>query len=213
MHGEFDEEPEPQRSRKDTELTLNFSTLLGLFFGMMLLCGLFFGLGFAVGRYGPNDSSTGSQQGKPGSQTSIEATSRPKPSAAPQNQPAPQSATPAYPASNAIPQYANPAAGQTVVKPALPPPTNPPQPAAAPNAGAAANANVPSMVQIAAVSHEEDADVLVSALRKRGYAVTAHRQPADSLIHVQIGPFPNRNDAEAMRQKLLNDGYNAMLQP
>jgi len=212
MHGEFDEDPELERSRKDTELTLNFTTLLGLFFGMMLLCGLFFGLGFAVGRYGPNDSSTGSQQGKPGSQTSIEASSRPKPSAAPQNQPAPQSATPAYPASNAIPQYANPAAGQTVIKPALPP-ANPPQPATAPNASAAAAPNVPSMVQIAAVSHQEDADVLVSALRKRGYAVTVSRASADSLIHVQIGPFPNRNDAEAMRQKLLNDGYNAMLQP
>ena len=68
MHGEFDEEPELVRSRRDTELTLNFTTLLGIFFGMVLLCGLFFGLGFAAGRYGPNDSSTGgpaSQGGQP----------------------------------------------------------------------------------------------------------------------------------------------------
>ena len=69
------------------------------------------------------------------------------------------------------------------------------------------------MVQIAAVSHPEDADVLVSALRKRGYAVTARRDPADNLIHVQVGPFANRNDAIAMRQNLLNDGYNAIVQP
>jgi cell division septation protein DedD len=69
------------------------------------------------------------------------------------------------------------------------------------------------MVQIAAVSHQEDAEVLVSALRKRGYTVTARRQPSDSLIHVQIGPFTNRNDANAMRLKLLNDGYNAIVQP
>ncbi len=33
------------------------------------------------------------------------------------------------------------------------------------------------MVQIAAVSHQEDADVLVGALRRRGYAVAAHRDP------------------------------------
>ena len=69
------------------------------------------------------------------------------------------------------------------------------------------------MVQIAAVSHPEDADVLVGALRKRGYAVSAHRDPADGLLHVQVGPFANRNDAVAMRQKLLNDGYNAIVEP
>ena len=69
------------------------------------------------------------------------------------------------------------------------------------------------MVQIAAVSHPEDAEVLVSALRKHSYAVAVHRDPLDSLIHVQVGPFASRNDAAAMRQKLLNDGYNAIVQP
>ena len=58
------------------------------------------------------------------------------------------------------------------------------------------------MVQIAAVSHAEDAEVLLDALRKRGYTVTARRDAGDSLIHVQTGPFANRNDANAMRQKL-----------
>jgi len=69
------------------------------------------------------------------------------------------------------------------------------------------------MVQIAAVTHPEDADVLVGALRKRGYAVSARRDPTDGLLHVQIGPFASRSDAYAMRQKLLNDGYNAIVQP
>jgi len=68
------------------------------------------------------------------------------------------------------------------------------------------------MVQIAAVSHKEDADVLVGALRKHGYAVNVHRDLADNLLHVRIGPFTNTNDANAMRQKLLNDGYNASVQ-
>jgi cell division septation protein DedD len=69
------------------------------------------------------------------------------------------------------------------------------------------------MVQIAAVSHQEDADVLIGALRKRGYAVTATRDNTDGQFHVRIGPFTNRNDAYATRQKLLNDGYNAIAQP
>jgi cell division septation protein DedD len=69
------------------------------------------------------------------------------------------------------------------------------------------------MVQIAAVSHKEDADVLVGALANRGYAVSARRQPGDSLIHVCIGPFNDREEANRWRIKLLNDGYNAMIQP
>jgi cell division septation protein DedD len=69
------------------------------------------------------------------------------------------------------------------------------------------------VVQIAAVANSEDADVLVNALRKRGYAVTARRDPTDNLIHVRIGPFGTRNIADQWRQKLLNDGYNAIVQP
>ena len=68
------------------------------------------------------------------------------------------------------------------------------------------------MVQIAAVSHLEDADVLIDALRRRGYAVTVRRDLADNLIHVRMGPFATIADAN-MRIKLLNDGYNAIVEP
>jgi cell division septation protein DedD len=69
------------------------------------------------------------------------------------------------------------------------------------------------MVQVAAVSHEEDANVLVGALRRRGYAVTARREPADGLIHVRIGPFASREEANRWATRLLDDGYNAIIQP
>ena len=61
------------------------------------------------------------------------------------------------------------------------------------------------------MSHQEDADVLLSALRRRGYAVQARSEANDKLIHVQLGPFSSRKDAEAMRQKLAGDGYNAFI--
>jgi DedD protein len=67
------------------------------------------------------------------------------------------------------------------------------------------------MVQIAAVSRQEDADVLVAALKKRGYNVIVRNEPRDSLLHIQIGPFATRDEAKAMRAKLLADGYNAIL--
>jgi cell division septation protein DedD len=67
------------------------------------------------------------------------------------------------------------------------------------------------MVQIAAVSHQEDANILVAALRRRGYSVIVRNEPKDSLLHVQIGPFASRDQAKAMRARLLADGYNAIL--
>jgi DedD protein len=72
---------------------------------------------------------------------------------------------------------------------------------------------VPLMVQIAATSDAEEVDVLVGALRMRGYTVTVRSDPADNLIHVRIGPFYSRDDADRWRVKLLADGYNAIIQP
>jgi DedD protein len=69
------------------------------------------------------------------------------------------------------------------------------------------------MVQIAALSNQEDASVLIGALRRRGYAVSALRYPADNMIHVCIGPFNNRADANSMKLKLQSDGYNAQVVP
>jgi len=67
------------------------------------------------------------------------------------------------------------------------------------------------MVQIAAVARREDADVLVSALRQRGYGVVVRSEPQDKLLHVQVGPFADRVQATAIKQKLLSDGYNAII--
>jgi cell division septation protein DedD len=69
------------------------------------------------------------------------------------------------------------------------------------------------MVQIAAVLHAEDANVLVNALRNRGFAATAQSMPSDGLVHVRIGPFATHEEASRMSMRLLGDGYNAMVQP
>jgi cell division septation protein DedD len=53
--------------------------------------------------------------------------------------------------------------------------------------------------------------MLMSALKGRGYSVSARTESQDKLIHIQIGPFTNRKDAEAMRQRLQGDGYNAII--
>jgi DedD protein len=69
----------------------------------------------------------------------------------------------------------------------------------------------PVMVQIAAVSRQEDAEVLAGALRKRGFSPSVRPGTTDKFFHVQVGPFTNKADAETMKQHLLSDGYNAIL--
>jgi cell division septation protein DedD len=66
------------------------------------------------------------------------------------------------------------------------------------------------VVQIAALSREDDAEVLASALRKRGYIAAVRTDEDDSLFHVQVGPY-QRSVAMATRQRLIANGYNAIV--
>jgi DedD protein len=69
----------------------------------------------------------------------------------------------------------------------------------------------PIMVQIAAVSRQEDAEVLAGALRKRGFNPTVRPGTGDKFFHVQVGPFTDKTQADTMKQHLLADGYNAIV--
>jgi cell division septation protein DedD len=247
MRGVFDEfdenEIQPVKRRRDTELTLGPCLLLTIFFALVLLCGLCFGLGYSMGSRGsktslpanpPVTSSPGApSSGAPSSGAPVSPQSndfRPKPAAAP-----PAASLPQNPASGLAPSAASgavpaggapnpgslsiPGAGspvQGVVKPALPTAILAQAPVYGQPAGGVSAASAPApalMVQIAAVAHEQDAEVLVGALRRRNYAVTARRDPSDNLIHVRIGPFRSLNQAEAMRRKLPSEGYNAIVEP
>jgi pilus assembly protein CpaC len=66
-------------------------------------------------------------------------------------------------------------------------------------------------VEIMALSHPSDADAMVTALKRHGYDVAVNHHQDDALLHLDIGPFSNRKDAELMRQRLLLDGYNASI--
>lgn len=236
MRGYFDEdEPEPERPRRDTELTLGAGAVLGLFFALVLLCGLCFGVGYAVGHRASTPAAAANAPIPAPDQEPLQANNTiPKPSASEQTavppQPSDPSATPGdgagtnppttqpNPVANGQggkPAATAPAATQPV-RTALPAAGNTPPAApsgAVPNVRAALPANVQLMVQIAAVGNPEDAEVLVAALRKRGYSVAAMREPGDGLIHVRIGPFNSRDEANRWRDKLLGDGYNAVVQP
>jgi cell division septation protein DedD len=236
MRGVFgDQGFQPAEARRDTELTLSSTSLLLILFGLLLLCGVCFGLGYAMGHSGTQDTAALVQPA--GAEPAAAQTEgRPKPSANSQPggngmQPdaaadadasaaasgASESAQGAVVSASSGPPSATsnaPSSASGQVKPALG--SSLPNAAPVPAASAVGPALPPPgsvMVQIAAVSQQEDADVLMGALRKHGYAVAARRDPLDDLIHVRIGPFKTRDEAEIWREKLLSDGYNAIVQP
>jgi DedD protein len=210
------EPPELQRvqgQERDREITLSMGVILSIFFALVLVCALFFGMGYTLGRRSSQaQTAAGGTAGDSGNFNGF------KPS--PQSvavQPAPASTAPATPSSDSADASA-PAAGGDASNPAeaaVPPAAV--MPASTKPAGATQppapieTVQQSSIVQVAAVTHQEDADVLLSALKKQGYAVTERQDPQDKLIHIQLGPFANRNDANAMRQRLLADGYNAIV--
>ena len=204
MREEFDEdELPPAEQRRTTELTLSPTVLLVLFFVLVLLCGLCFGVGYTIGNRGAQVAQ------HPGagaaSQTSA---SLPKPSAAPQKTPDAQSSVKDLPVINTYSD--KPGAGSQRSGQASTAGADSTEPLIKPAQPETVSA---LMIQVATVTRQEDADILISALSKRGYTATARHAAADNKLHVQIGPFSNRNDANAMSKKLLHDGYNAIVQP
>jgi DedD protein len=235
MRGVFgDQGFQPADARRDTELTLSSTSLLLILFGLVLLCGVCFGLGYATGHRGMQDTAALAQPVSAQSVATQSGSGQTKPSANAQ-----AAASTAPPDATADPDGSatSNSAGQSVqsaavasaggssnepskafgqVRPALGTTAPNPGPLTLPSTSSVGPAlPVPGsvMVQIAAVSEQEDADVLMGALRKHGYAVTAHREPLDGLIHVRVGPFKTRDEAEIWREKLLSDGYNAIVQP
>lgn len=219
----YEETPKLKEQDSDTEITLGMKSILGIFFGLALICGVFFGFGYSLGRGNtvkptlpaattPQPAAAspvktvveGNDTPNPGKPSAESAVVVQQPTAAatgtliPAVQAQPEGAK-AVPAVNAAPTAAS-LPGSSIARPAN-------VAMSAPNSAASANV----MVQIAAVSRRDDANVLVGALRKLGYSAIARTEPGDSLLHVQIGPFATRDDAKTVRARLLSDGYNAII--
>lgn len=221
----IDDEDIPRHER---ELTLSTGSILAIFLGLVVICGAFFGFGYNMGRKSAptplNMSEVAAESTLP---TASPAASKPAagspmdsfaPVPAPTPVPKPARRPPVVapsPESTTDPAETTPKV--TPAKPTAPLPApivREPSPVAPTALSPSATASTPGgsyMVQVAAVSHQEDAQLLVGALRARGYSVSARNTGADSFIHVQVGPFHDKKEADAMRQRLLTDGYNAIV--
>jgi DedD protein len=184
---------------QDTEITLGTGKLLVFFFALVVVCALFFGLGFSLGRNASGSpSSNQASLSAGGARPQAGAATSQKPSSdmsfyksVEQKNPDAQLATPEPSPANSNPKLAE---AKPPADPIIPP------------------ALSGYLVQVAAVTKPEDAEALVNALKKKQYpAFAVNNTPSDKLYRVQVGPYPDIKDAEAIRARLVSDGYNPIL--
>jgi len=211
-------------SSEDTEITLGTGKLLVLFFGLVGVCALFFALGYSLGKKSePALTAASAAVPAPTTPGGAKASGGPATAAPPmtfyksvEQKDANPELTPAADAAKTDTGAAAPATGTSAQgtpgqassgsgAAGQAPSGNPADPTIAlPTAG--------YFVQVAAVSKQEDADALVDALKKKQYpALVAAQVPTDKLFRVQVGPFTDIKDAEAMRTRLIGDGYSPIL--
>jgi DedD protein len=207
---------------QDTEITLGTVKLLGLFFGLVMICAVFFALGYSLGRKSEVGIASAAVSSPP-LQTSSNAS---KPAGSPSQPAQPMTFYKAVEQKDANAQLTpasastgNAAASTDQTAPTATPAPTTASPGAESSAGQGASPPDPLtmpagnyFVQVAAVSKQEDAEALVDALKQKQYpAFIAGTASSDKLFHVQLGPFGDIKDAEATRTKLINDGYNPIV--
>ena len=197
-------------SSQDTEITLGTGKLLVLFFGSVVICAVCFALGYALGRKAEPAVAASTGASPQASTNASKPGSAPGAGSAPamtfyksveQKEPNPE-LTPAADAktgdtkteSEAAPASSSAASSSGTTDPTAAPLTN------------------GYFVQVAAVTKQDDAEALVQALKKKDYpAFVAPAAATDKYFRVQLGPFADIKDAEAMRTRLIGDGYNPIL--
>ena len=191
---------------EDTEITLGTGKMLAVFFGLVVLCALFFGMGFSLGRNSVRPAVVDASAG------TIVTTGGARPSAVKATNGA--ASPPDMTFYKAVGNKDADSQLATTENATNPPDTNPPATALDVKNTPADPAVAPPLngyyVQVAAVSKQEDAAALVDALKKKDYPAFTNTA-SDNLFHVQVGPYADVKDAEAMRTKLINDGYNPIL--
>jgi cell division septation protein DedD len=193
-------------SSQDTEITLGTGKLLVLFFGLVGICAMFFALGYSLGRKSEPAITTANAAASP--QIVPGTTKASSGSAA-----APMTFYKSVEQKDANPELTPAVDAKTA--PIAAPSSDAASPQTPPASTADPTTTLPAsgyFVQVAAVSKQEDGDALVDALKKKDYpAFVATPPPADKLFHVQVGPFSDIKDAEAMRARLIADGYSPIL--
>jgi cell division septation protein DedD len=203
-------------AQQDTEITLGTGRMLVIFFALVLVCAFFFSIGFSLGRRTANAVGANLLSVPSAAPATVVRPSAVKDEA---SAPAPQSGDFSfYKAVGAKNADSALAPREAKVQTATPSPGATSSEASPKTATDAVSTPPPAptsgsyYVQVAAVSRQEDADSLVEALKKKQYpAVAANNASVDKFYHVEVGPYADLKEAEAMKARLIADGYNPIV--
>lgn len=195
---EWNDEPGGNRDPY-SEPVSSTGKMLFYFFGVVVLCAVALAIGYTMGKR--SAPAVAAETGAPA--VTVAGNGAVKPGAARELDPAPAADSAATAGmENPVVKLSEGTSPKETAKPAATPKPAPEM----------ANAGKGFMVQVAAVSRQDDAEALASALRKKQYPVfVLPGTGTDKLLHVQVGPFAQLKDAEAMKAKLAADGYNAIV--
>ncbi len=212
-------------------MTLESRHLIGMFFGLVILCSVFFVLGYGVGKTQFDTTVRAASVSTPAENISTAPAGAPvkpaeKPQAAipaPGDWSFPTAGTASKPSDRLEPAPPKPAASRAGdVKVELN--RAPSHPGAAkPAAMETAPAKVTSrlrapalpkgsiVLQVAALSKEADALALADALQRKNFSAFVLQPMGDNLYRVQVGPYSDASSADAGKKALFREGFKAIL--
>jgi DedD protein len=194
---------------QDIEVTLGTGRLLMVFFALVALCAGFFSFGYAMGRSSAPTITVGASSiplqptmttGKPAAGKTAQVTGCDRPEGCGDQQTASGDLTFYRSVDQNTP---NTDLTQPVTSTPVDPNTTM-TPVHPPTSGG-------YIVQIAAVSEREDAEALAEALRSKQYTPFIASGEGDRLLRIQVGPYADIKEAEAVRARLMRDGYSPIL--
>jgi cell division septation protein DedD len=208
------------------ERVLESKHVIGLFLLMLLFSGVFFTLGYVMGRnqYDAQVSAASSFASRP-----VVAKSDPTPK---KNADTSSTSTESDPATsnsdwefygNNKPPKSEPRLEAAPKAPVVPPPAKAlngnakvqPQTASAPFKGGKQGVSGPPIpagayvLQVAAFLKQDDAVTVANDLQRKHYICYIQTPQKDKYYRVQVGPFKDRKAADAAKQGLENEGFNA----
>lgn len=210
--------------------------LLAAFFAVVVLCAVFFSLGFFLGRKEPPPENSLAVEQVPATSSDVPQTVNPPAQPAPADAsagPSTAASNPSAAAGSPLSDTAQasaaeatpadtPASDNALGKPPLNAQSAPPataQPAALRTPAAAPAGKLPrgSLIQVAALTNQQDANDMVGVLQSRGYpALILTPQQArahDNLFRVVAGPYATRAAAETARSQLAAAGFKPFIRP
>ena len=211
----------PKNADQPGDLILENRHLLLIFFGIVALSGVFFAFGYIVGRntLSPSAATALAESGNPEGA----AKPSPMPPALYYQRPTPPAVPPAEEPGSSQPelQFDQSLSERTpetklespestgaaaASSPAQP---NPPSEPARPSAVGSPPPGI--LVQVSALSRQEDAERLVQLLKEKQLPVVMTTGPNDTLFHVVVGPYPSDSEAQRVKRLLEEDGFQPII--